>query len=81
MTKTENAPRNKGVRRDRDLKTILREALDWPGIATIADEYSLPERTVRSMVASGHVEAVRSDIIRINPESFAEYMATRYYGG
>ena len=52
-----------------------RRAAKWPSIWDIADQYDLTERYVRSVIERRAVECIRLDLIRINPDSWAEYMA------
>lgn len=61
--------------RTRDIQEHIRVAAKWPTIADIALDWDLPERYVRGLVERRAVECIRLDFIRINPDSWAEYMA------
>lgn len=63
---------------DTDTQDFIRTAAEWPTIREIADEWNVPERYVRSVVERRRVNAVRLDFVRIDPESWAGYMATVY---
>lgn len=62
-----------------DYKELIRQAKTWPSIAELAADYDVPERWVRLLVQRGKVEAVKIDVIRINPESWEAFLATRHY--
>lgn len=64
-----------------DTQHFIREASTWPTIRETAEAWNVPERYVRSMVERRRVAAVRLDFIRINPESWAEYMRAVYRPG
>lgn len=64
-----------------DIRDKVAGAMEWPSIKETADDWDLPERTVRSIVERGRVESIHLDRIRINPDSFAEYIESQYQPG
>lgn len=55
-------------------QSFICRAAQWPTIRDLADEYGLPERFVRSAVERRKVEAIKLDVLRINPESWAQFL-------
>ena len=62
-------------------RRVIREAATWPNIRDIAEQYGLPERFVRGAVERRKVTAVRLDMIRINPDSWVDFMRESYREG
>lgn len=57
-----------------DTKAFIREALTWPSIREVAEEWGLREGFVRSVVERGKVTAVRLNTIRVDPESWDRFI-------
>ncbi|MCP3422980.1 helix-turn-helix domain-containing protein [Nocardioides pinisoli] len=64
-----------------DMKTIARQAADWPDQRELAEEYEVSFRMVRRLVATGEVESIRLGKIRVSPESFERWLAAQYRPG
>lgn len=66
-----------------EVKTIaadfIRTAAKWPSIDQLAREYDLPPRFIRSAVERRRVEAIKLDLIRINPESWEAFLVESYW--
>lgn len=56
---------------------IAKEARDWPTIQELSSDYGIPHRAIRHAVALGEIEAFRVNVLRVNPESFADWMVER----
>jgi len=67
--------------RTNDTTRLVREAITWPTVREVAEEWNVPEQYVRSMIERRRVGAIRLDRIRIDPESWANYMSTVYRPG
>jgi hypothetical protein len=57
-----------------DTRAFIREAMTWPSIREIAEEYGLREGYVRGVVERGKVTAVRLNVIHINPDSWDRFI-------
>jgi len=66
---------------DNDTRAFVREAMTWPTVREIANEWEVPERYVRSTIERRKVSAVRLDFVRVNPASWEEFMRTAYRPG
>lgn len=66
---------------DNDTLRFVREAMTWPTVREIADEWNLSERYVRSMIERRKISVIRLDYVRIDPKSWANYMAGVYRPG
>jgi hypothetical protein len=62
-------------------KEKIREAAGWPTIREVSDMYGVPERFVRTLWEARLVEAVKLNLIRINPESLEKYIDSEYNAG
>lgn len=62
-------------------KDKIREAAEWPTIREIADQYGVPERFVRTLWEARLVEAVKLNLIRVNPKSLEKYIDSEYTPG
>ncbi len=54
-------------------------AKDWPSIDDLADAYGVDRHMVEGAVRRQNVESFFLDCIRVNPESWERYLATRRY--
>jgi hypothetical protein len=54
-----------------------RLARDWPKISDLASEYGLNPRSIRKAVDAGQVIAFRLNVTRVDPVSFAAWLAAR----
>ena len=61
-----------------DMKQIARDAAFWPDQREAADEYALPYRTVRRLVAEGEVTSIKIGKIRVDPASIERWLEGRY---
>lgn len=59
-------------------RDFIREAAQWESISEVADEWGVPERFVRGAVERRKVEAIKLDMIRINPDSWVWFMENSY---
>ena len=57
-----------------EVKAFIREAMTWPSIREVAEEWGMSEAYVRKIVEKGRVTAVRLNTIRIDPDSWDRYV-------
>lgn len=60
-----------------DLLALAREATNWPRVSTLAKDYGLNVRSLRKAIASGQLRVVRLEVYRVDPDSFAAWLAKR----
>lgn len=63
---------------DLDLRQITQDAATWPTVAEIAADYNVSQLVVRREINRRNVEALRLDVIRVNPESWESFLRSRY---
>lgn len=61
-----------------DWADFTRRAMSWPSLAEIRSRYGVTEDFLRGTIAAGLVECIRLDRMRINPESWEDFLASRY---
>jgi len=49
----------------------------WPTVSELADVHGVPGRLLRRAISHGELEAFRLNVLRVNPESFAAWLAAR----
>jgi hypothetical protein len=60
-----------------EVLALATEARSWPTIGALADRYRVNGRAIRKAVANGDLQAVRLNVLRINPASFAAWLDAR----
>ncbi len=65
----------------RNMRAVAKEAKDWLTPPEIAEQYGVGERFVRAAIERLEVEAIKLDRIRVNPESWEAFLASRYTPG
>lgn len=66
------------VQTPEDWAAFTRRAMTWPSLTDVRRRYGVTEDFVRGTLAAGLVECIRLDRMRINPESWEEFLASRY---
>lgn len=54
-----------------------RQATEWPTIQELADTYAIRYNVIREAIAVGEIEAFRLNVLRVNPDDFAEWLLAR----
>jgi hypothetical protein len=60
-----------------EVLALATEARNWPTIGTLADRYGVNGRAIRKAVANGGLRAVRLNVLRVEPASFAAWLSAR----
>jgi hypothetical protein len=63
------------------VRDLVREAMAWPSMAELAEDYGVPPRFVRSLIDRGLVETVRLNVLRVNPASFEAFVRSGHTPG
>jgi len=58
--------------------SLTSSAKAWPSIPELADQYGVDRSMVEGAVKRQNVESFFLDCIRVNPESWERYLASRY---
>ena len=64
-----------------DIAELCRASRSWPTPDEIADDYDVPERFVRAAIERGEVTTIKIDRIRVDPDSWQRWIASRYQPG
>lgn len=60
-----------------DAMTLAREAKNWPTISDLAEAFEINGRSIRKAVAAGELVAFRLNVLRVDPDSFVEWLVNR----
>lgn len=60
-----------------DVLALATEAKDWPTVSELALRYSVNGRGLRKAIANGDLRAVRLNVLKVEPASFAAWLASR----
>jgi len=60
-----------------DVLATARSAADWPTVSELAETYRINGRLVRRAIAEGELRAFRLDVLRVDPDSWASWLAER----
>ena len=60
-----------------DVLARARTAADWPTVADLESNYDVPARSIRRAIAAGELNAFRLNVLRVDPASWAAWLAAR----
>lgn len=56
---------------------LLATARAWPTVSDLADLTGIAGRRIRQAIADGHLKAVKTNVLRVDPDSFAAWQERR----
>lgn len=60
-----------------DVLARARTAADWPTVADLEATYGVRGRYIRRAIAAGELNAFRLNVLRVDPASWAAWLAGR----
>lgn len=60
-----------------NILAAARTAADWPTVADLEATYGVRGRYIRRAIAAGELNAFRLNVLRVDPASWAAWLASR----